>query len=391
MNIGIVLSQTPQYSETFFKSKIKILKSLGYHVTLFVQDDDPNFTDCDVKQVPSLSKSTIPVRFYRITATLFKLFIAEPSRFFRFIKIERVSNKSLNQIIKNLYNNSHLLSSDLDWVHFGFATISIESENVATSIGAKMAVSFRGYDIEDYPEKHPECYNLLWSRVDKVHAISHYLLNKAYLLGLCTTTSAMVITPAIDYKSFKRTQIDFTETKINIVTIARLHVVKDLESVINAMHILKERNVDFEYKIIGDGPEFENLHMQIERLKLTGVVKLLGRKTPKDVIELLKKATVYVQYSVSEGFCNAVLEAQAVGLLCVVSNGGALPENVIHEKTGWVVSKKNPELLADTILNIIHLPKSIKQKVSNAAQDRIKQDFNLEKHQQLFKAFYEND
>ena len=43
----------------------------------------------------------------------------------------------------------------------------------------------------------------------------------------------------------------------------------------------------------------------------------------------LNNSDVYLQYSVQEGFCNAVLEAQAMGLLCVVSDGGALPENVI--------------------------------------------------------------
>jgi colanic acid/amylovoran biosynthesis glycosyltransferase len=34
--IGIVLSSTPGYSETFFKSKIKGLQESGYDVTLFV-------------------------------------------------------------------------------------------------------------------------------------------------------------------------------------------------------------------------------------------------------------------------------------------------------------------------------------------------------------------
>ncbi|MBK7870836.1 MAG: glycosyltransferase family 4 protein [Saprospiraceae bacterium] len=54
-----------------------------------------------------------------------------------------------------------------------------------------------------------------------------------------------------------------------------------------------------------------------------------------------EKADIYLQYSIQEGFCNAVLEAQAMGLLCIVSDAEGLPENILHGQTGWVVPKGN--------------------------------------------------
>ena len=96
-----------------------------------------------------------------------------------------------------------------------------------------------------------------------------------------------------------------------------------------------------------------------------------------------------MQYSLSEGFCNAVLEAQAMGCLCIVSDGGALPENVVHEKSGWVVPKQQPELLAKKLIEIIHMNDKEKHKISKFARQRVIEHFNLKDQAKAFKGFYE--
>ena len=60
-------------------------------------------------------------------------------------------------------------------------------------------------------------------------------------------------------------------------------------------------------------------------------------------------ADIYIQPSIQEGFCNSVLEAQAMGLLVIVSDAEGLHENVINNVTGWVVKKRNPILLSEKL------------------------------------------
>jgi len=391
LRIGIVLSKTPSYSETFFLNKIKGLLKSGLVVTLYVQKTNPDFTLCPVIVAPNVNKNNSVIQFFKMTFVLCRFLMRFPKRFFDFIRLERQAQRSSFQMAKNMYNNMHLLQANVDWLHFGFATIAIQSENVSRAIQAKMGVSFRGFDIDVYPKNHPNCYNLLWKQVDKVHTISEYLLKEAYKLGLSTKTAYKIITPAIDVVQFHREEYLFSKDRIQIISVARLHPIKDLKFSIDAMAILKKQEPDFQYHIIGDGPEAEELQEQIIRLELHNHVKLLGRKEPNEVLDALKQSDIYVQYSASEGFCNAVLEAQSVGLLCVVSNGGALPENVLHEKTGWVVPKKKPHLLAQAIRNIIHLPDADKKQISLVAQERVKLLFNLNKQQKLFIAFYESN
>src|SRR5690606_16415229 len=90
----------------------------------------------------------------------------------RYIKLERKEGTRWVLILKKIYLNAYILKQKLDWLHFGFATMALGSETVAKAIGAKMAVSFRGFDIAVYPIKNPGCYKTLWKYVDKLHAIS---------------------------------------------------------------------------------------------------------------------------------------------------------------------------------------------------------------------------
>ena len=78
-----------------------------------------------------------------------------------------------------------------------------------------------------------------------------------------------------------------------------------------------------------------------------------------------------------------------MGCLCVVSNGGALSENIIHEKTGWVVQKRNPLSLYNTIIKVINLSDSIKTNIRLNARTRLVREFDIKQQWKKFNLFYE--
>ena len=90
-----------------------------------------------------------------------------------------------------------------------------------------------------------------------------------------------------------------------------MHWIKGLEYTIEAMGI---RSVNFNYTVIGRGVEYERLMLVINQLNLKNKVKLVGYVPHKDIFPFYEKADLYVQYSIEEGFCNAVLEAQSMGV-----------------------------------------------------------------------------
>ncbi|WP_179351903.1 glycosyltransferase [Winogradskyella vidalii] len=385
MHIALILSQPPGYSETFFKSKIKGLQDAGYLVSLFVQKDDPTFNACRVFKLPKVYKHPI----VQALAYLWIILSLVPyvKRVKRFIKLEHGSKRKKTQIFKNIYTNASLLKSNVDWLHFGFATLALQREHVAKAIGAKMAVSLRGFDIDVYPMKHPNCYVTLWQDVDKVHAISKYTLNQGYYHGLPKTVASTIITPAVKLVSTERRSASKT-TKI--ITVGRLHWMKGYLDILEALSILKTISDNFHYQIIGIGAEEEAIKFTIHQLGLQNHVTLLGQQSHDSVFTYIEQAEVYLQYSHSEGFCNAVLEAQALGKLCVVSDGGGLSENIIDGKTGWVVPKRQPKLLAKTLESVIAQDDVIKSQFSERAKARVQHQFTLQQQQAKFVEFYKD-
>ena len=388
MHIGIVLAAPPGYSETFFKSKIKGLLEAGHKVTLFTGRADPDFILCPVVVSPGVSRLKV-VQLIRMSFSLFELFFRAPLPARQMYRLEKHSGRTFRQALENLYLNSHILVQKLDWVHFGFATMALRRENAARAIGAKMGVSLRGYDISLYPLKNPGCYQLLWQRVDKVHTISDALVKKAHGQGLPKEKIVAKITPAINPNQFdKIVAITNPSNPLRFLTVGRLKWVKGLEYTLEALGELHKKGVDFQYTIIGEGEEYERLCFAAHQLGIGDKIYFAGKLPHAEVKNAMEQADIYLQYSIQEGFCNSVLEAQAMGLLCIVSDAEGLPENVLHGQTGWVVPKRQPALLTTQILEVLRMPEEQRQKIRKNAIDRVRREFNLEKQRDEFLEFY---
>jgi colanic acid/amylovoran biosynthesis glycosyltransferase len=386
MTITLVLPKPPAYSETFFQSKIKGLQQSGYNVIIATKASKQNFKKCEHVQHPKLVKNTMEQILRMLCAFIFLL--PHTRRVINYIKLEQKENTNFKRIIEKIYLNATLLKLNTDWIHFGFATMAIDRELVAKAIGAKMGTSLRGYDVGVYPLKHPGCYFKLWKNVDKVHFNSYDLYDKALMLGLSTSRSALRITPALNVKLFKSVNVKHMQTKPVFITIGRLHWKKGYVLMLEALSEIHKKGIDFEYRIIGEGNDYHRIAYAAHQLKIFEKVHFLGKLKQKEVIANLELSDFCLQYSIQEGFCNTALEAQAMGKLCIVSDAEGLPENVIHGHTGWVVPRNQPQLLAKKIIEVIQMTQDEKSHFQKNAQLRVQNEFNLEKQAKSFSEFY---
>ncbi|WP_310992280.1 glycosyltransferase family 4 protein [Aequorivita marina] len=387
MKIALVLSQPPGYSETFLRSKIRGLQKNGMDVTLYCRSTKNGFDLCPVVLQPKVSKNPILQLLYFIKT--FIGLLPHHSVVRRYLALEKKEGVRGFSLVKNVYLNSHFLKARPDWLHFGFATMAIRSETVAQAIGAKMGVSFRGFDMGTYPIKNPGCYNVLWKYVDQVHTNSNDLWASAKRFGMPDSIPVKKITPAIDVALFRTELPDFEQqTPVVFMTTGRLHWKKGYVEMIEALALLKAEGLQFEYKIIGDGPDYERIAFAAYDLGLQKEVCFLGKVPHKEVRKHLKTATIYLQYSIQEGFCNAVLEAQATGKLCVVSNAEGLAENVLHGYSGWVVPKYAPKLLAAQIKEVLALSPAEKRRFAQNAINRVRDEFTIVQQEAKFVEFF---
>jgi glycosyltransferase involved in cell wall biosynthesis len=389
MKIGIVLPSAPSYSETFFTSKIKGLEAHGHTIVLFI-NAKTNATSLTsvIKVAPNLSGNFVNVTVIS-SWSLIKSILFHFSATKKMYQLDSKEGFSFGRKIKNIIINSHLLSEKLDWLHFGFGTMVFDRENVAEAIGAKMAVSFRGFDHYVYPKKNKNCYALLFSKKVKYHVLSEGMKRDLIQNGILSN-DIVKISPAIDSDLFSN-NFQNKNTVLEIVTIARLHWIKGLDYTLEALSMVNQKGIHFHYTIIGDGNDKERLQFMVHQLGLADRISFAGKLSPEEVKNKLQTADLYLQYSNQEGFCNAVLEAQAMGKICIVSDAEGLSENVLDTITGFVVPKRNPLSLANKIMEVLRLSEVEKNTIKANAVARVKTHFTIQQQIAAFIKFYSNN
>ena len=386
MKIGLVIPTTDEQSETFFTTFLNCLTEKGFEIILLPNRIRRWNNKYKVRSQHKVYQNRViqkAVMVFVLTNIVLRNFLNVRS----FIKLERADGKSAVEVLKSTYLCAHILHHRLDWLHFGFGTMVLGKENVAKAIGAKMGVSFRGSDAFIFPIKNPNCYNNIWHKVDKIHVVSKALENRVKELSKHEEIIIQVIVPAVEVKEHKVLKKEIISAK-KILTIARLHWVKGLEYAIHAMKILDNSGKLYQYDIIGYGAEYEKLLFLIHDLGLQNKVNLLGVKTHLETQKLIKEYDIYLQPSLSEGFSNAVLEAQANGLLCIVSAVGGLKENIEDGKTGKLVDAYSAIQIALGIQEFINFSYDEEMSIIKMAKKNIAKKNNLVVHSDSWVLFF---
>ncbi|EOU1888149.1 glycosyltransferase [Clostridium perfringens] len=135
-----------------------------------------------------------------------------------------------------------------------------------------------------------------------------------------------------------------------IVAIGTLSKVKGFERLIDA-YINKEDSIDYDIKIIGDGPEKEFITNKIKQNNLENNIELIGFK--KNPYPYILAADIIVSTSYSEAYPSVLIEALILSKPIIASNIDANNEILDNGKYGLIwndiedLSKKIELLLRD--------------------------------------------
>ena len=191
--------------------------------------------------------------------------------------------------------------------------------------------------------------------------------------------------PAIDLNKFIYigNKILLKTDKIKILSIGRLNYIKGLYFAIEAMYLLKNMNIDFEYNIIGDGELKEELLFHRYQFNLENEINFLGIKQGQDVIDQINEAHVLLLPSLSEGIANVAIEAMACGTLVISTDVGGMSELIEDSRTGFLVNAKSSKEIADKIIFIKDNFVSCNS-ISKEARLKVENEFNIQTQNDIF-------
>jgi Glycosyltransferase len=178
---------------------------------------------------------------------------------------------------------------------------------------------------------------------------------------------------------------DFSSVRPLVVAVGRLIDKKGFADLIQACRLLVDCRKSFRCQIFGEGPLEEKLRRQSEELKLQNCVELPGPRPQHEIRKYLAAGTVFVLPSVIDpegGMDNlptVIMEAMATGLPVISTAIGGIPEMVIDNETGLLVSAGDADGLADAIEKVI-VDLSLARRLGENGYRRTVQLFSIEKN-----------
>ena len=149
--------------------------------------------------------------------------------------------------------------------------------------------------------------------------------------------------------------------------VARDHPVKDIPTFVAAARRFGVADPNAHFVLVGRGLTPHKAELREARLHA------LGER--EDVADIVAGFDLFCSSSLSEGFSNAVGEAMASGVPCVVTDVG--DSAYLVGETGLVVPPGDPRALVDAWTRLLRHP-SEREQMGAAARNRIVQEFGIE-------------
>lgn len=148
--------------------------------------------------------------------------------------------------------------------------------------------------------------------------------------------------------------------------ISRLSAVKDPETLIRAIALVKQRLLTVQLVFAGTGEMEQPMRRWIGELGLEGSVHLLGLR--RDVADILHALDVFVLSTHSEGMSLAILEAMSAQRPIIATDVGGNSLLLDGGRCGVLVPPRDPHALAEAILDLLANREKAQQLARNARQ-----------------------
>ena len=151
-----------------------------------------------------------------------------------------------------------------------------------------------------------------------------------------------------EYRNKHRKELGISEDTLVIGHVGRFVEQKNHRFLIDIFNEVHKKNNNSVLLLVGQGPLETEIKEKVDKLELTDSVKFLGQRS--DVNELYSAMDVFLLPSLYEGLPVVGVEAQATGLLCVLSDD-MTKETKVLDSTVFESLNNSAEHWANTILN----------------------------------------
>ena len=219
--------------------------------------------------------------------------------------------------------------------------------------------------------------------------LAHTNLEKSWLISKDVREDAIEVIrpPLIPSRLFLYGVKAASDSPSRLLYVGRIVPKKGLHVLIKALSLVNNVG-NIELAIAGPVEEkyLRKLQNLVAELKLEIHVEFKGRITEKEKVGLMSACSVFVCPTLADYHPIVLVEAQALGAPVISTKVGAIPEIVLHGKTGLLIEPNNERELAKAIDALLE-DESLRRRFSLNAR-KFAENFVLERHVDKLEALY---
>ena len=210
---------------------------------------------------------------------------------------------------------------------------------------------------------------------------------KTKLNFLYRENKSVVIPNGIDLNTFTKTVEKPNGEQIILGMQSRLIPIKDHLTLLSAVALLKEKEINVHLIIAGDGAFKETLIQHTRELNILDKVTFTGMLEEKALVSFLQQLDIYIHASLGETMSTAIMQAMACGKPVIASDVPGINNMVDNNITGILVPAQKAEEMAAAILQLINSPQLAEELANHAfvfAKENYSNKIMLDRYNVIF-------
>jgi len=203
------------------------------------------------------------------------------------------------------------------------------------------------------------------------NAMKRYCHN---VLGVSKEKNIYVRSMGVDLKNKFTSQHDFKK-RHGLISVGRLTKNKGLDILVDALSILKSKDINVNLTIVGDGIHKNALKKRVDSLGLTNNINFLGTKSNDLLPDILNQHKIFILPSIQEGFGLVTVEAMGCGCAVIASNLEAVKDIIIDKENGMMFDAGDSVMLSNKLENLLSNKKDM-IKLAKAGNEFVQEKFD---------------
>lgn len=384
MRIAYLVSQYPAPSHTFIRREIEALRALGANISTYSirpPQDVEVVSPADIAERAS-TYYVLPARPREILLSLLWA-LRRPLAFLAALRVavgHRVPGIkaffwALFHFVEAMQLARVMHKAGIEHVHNHFANAAA---NVGFILSHYLAIphslTLHGISEFDYPAGPvlpPKLEHAAF-----VNCISHFTFAQAARMTPPRNWEKMqIVRCGLDLEGVPEPASPGGE-RLRFICVGRMSPEKGQIGLLRAFARAKEKGLNAELLLIGDGPDLQHVRDEIKLLGLSGDCTMLGRQPDTRVLIEVARCDIFVQSSFMEGLPVVLMEAFAVQVPVIAPAVAGIPE-LVDEHCGITFPASDWAALERAILRLASLSAQERAAMGAEGRRRIEAEFEI--------------